>query len=134
MVDGDRKHTESRLALGHGTSNEAEFEILIVALKRIAKYVERRCLDKKAVEIAMRTDSMILANRISGKNKKGLNALRNSLGQAFLGDIEEKISPKKEAERRMARLAQECLDILVHFGSYHIQWTSRDLNVSKFGH
>jgi ribonuclease HI len=122
IVDGKPKHIESRLSLGHGTNNEAEFEILIVALERIVNYVERRKADKKEVEISMLTDSTIVANRISGKNKKGVHALKlNKDCESFLGQVEVKISAKKEAERRMAHLAQRCLDILTQFKSYQIQ-------------
>src|ERR1051325_1066191 len=112
VIDGNPKHKEPRLALGYGTNNEAEFEILIVALERLANYIERRKANNKEVEISLFTDSTIVANRISGKNKKGVKALRlaeDCVG--FLGDVEEHVSPKKEAGRRMARLAQRCLDL-----------------------
>src|ERR1022692_2932055 len=75
IIDGKRKHLEPRLSLGYGTNNEAEFEILIIALKRIANYLERKGVAKNLVEIVMVTDSTIVANRISGRNKKGVAAV-----------------------------------------------------------
>jgi ribonuclease HI len=134
IIDGKPKHKESRQPLGHGTNNEAEFEILIVALERVSNYIERRGVDKKEVEISMTTDSTIVANRISGKNKRGLNALAKATNSEMFSSQVQKISPKKEAERRMAALSQMCLDILVSFKSFQIQWRQRNLNVSKFGH
>jgi ribonuclease HI len=135
LIDGQRKHFEPRLSLGHGTNNEAEFEILIVALERIADYLKRRGTDKKTVEIEMSTDSTIVANRISGKNRKGVFGLKLAQDStSFLGPVEEKLSAKRQAERRMAALAQKCLNVLAEFKSYQIQWIPRDKNVERFGH
>lgn len=135
LMDGKLKHIESRLALGHGTNNEAEFEILIAALERIANYLERRGTTKSQVEISMLTDSTIVANRISGRNKKGMNALKASADcQAFLGAVEECVSAKKQAERKMAHLAARCFALLEGFKSFTIEWHPRSANVVKFGH
>ena len=135
IIDGKRKHLEPRLSLGYGTNNEAEFEILIIALKRIANYLERKGVAKNLVEIVMVTDSTIVANRISGRNKKGVAAVKAAAACAdFLGEVEEKVSAKKQAERKMAALQLECLEVLDGFKSFEISWASRNLNVSKFGH
>jgi len=135
IIDGKQKHLEPRLALGYGTNNEAEFEILIVALKRIANYLERKGVAKNLVDIVMVTDSTIVANRISGKNKRGVAAVKAAVAYAdFLGKVQENVSAKKQAERRMAALQLQCTEILDGFKSFEITWKPRDLNVSKFGH
>lgn len=104
--------TVCNIDLGWGTSNEAEFETLLAGLKWILEKLEVGGFPSKSYWITIWSDSTIVVNRISGRNKTN----------------------KDEPQKRMFDLNAKCLDLLSKFQGYNIQWHNRLANVQKFGH
>lgn len=102
----------SRMELGWGTSNEAEFDILIEALRWTFKQLCLGGFSPSLYEIRLFTDSTIVANRIKNRNCQG----------------------KSEPAKRMGNLTRQCLAKLGVFGLWSIQWNGRASNVERFGH
>jgi ribonuclease HI len=102
----------SRVELGHGTNNEAEFEALIHALH--AMHMDAAANGVEGYRVRMLTDSVIVRNRIEGRT-------RRSIGEAGL---------------RMAVLTKQCHDYLrdKRCVGYRIEWRGRENNVKEFGH
>lgn len=103
---------ESWVELGTGTNNEAEFDILILALSRTLEYLELEAFPPSLYTVHLFTDSTIVRNRLTGANRKN----------------------KKEYEKRMFTLTQEVLELLASFKTWEITWNSRVNNVARFGH
>jgi ribonuclease HI len=97
---------------GWGTNNEAEFETLIAALERTRTYLIDAELPAAAFEVELFTDSTIVQNRIAGRNR----------------------TKKSEPQSRMFELNARCLEILILFKGFKIQWNPRSANVERFGH
>lgn len=114
LLDGTRVHKATRLPLGWGTNNEAEFEILIEAVRWVHHNLNEGGFETHKFDLEAFTDSMIVKNRLMGRN---IVFRRNS-----------------EASGRMKRLADRCLDTALKFRSFTAKWNRRDANVSRFGH
>jgi ribonuclease HI len=102
----------NRQELGWGTNNEAEFEILILALNWTVKQLLAEELCPSDFRVVVVTDSTIVRNRINGQNKTN----------------------KGEAQRRMFSRNAGCLKWLRMFSSFTAEWRSRFENVARFGH
>jgi ribonuclease HI len=115
LVDGHRIQRVEKKALGWGTNNEAEFQILIEALTWLEQH-PIASLFPKEYSVTAYTDSKIVSNRLSGKN--------------FI------LTKRKyaEASTRMYNLAFRCLEIAGQFGSFEVEWRGRAHNVQRFGH
>lgn len=111
-VNGIKSLESIRFELGFGTNNEAEFESLIAALDETIKHLVIAGFDSQDFGLKLLTDSIIVRNRINGRNKK----------------------LKSEPELRMYNLNAECLKRLIKFKSFDCQWRSRIENVAAFGH
>lgn len=111
-MNGFVVHRTHRIQLGYGTNNEAEFEMLLMALEWTRNQLQREGLDCSRYHLEMMTDSMIVRNRVSGRNRTN----------------------KTEPQQRMNRLANACLEYLKDFGGYEIIWNRREANVVLFGH
>jgi ribonuclease HI len=101
-----------RSQFGRGTSNEAEFDALALALKDTISSLEHEGREPSEFSVSIFSDSTILVHRISGRNKKG----------------------KTEASNRMARYADICRNMLSRFLESRIKWEPRHKNVLEFGH
>lgn len=105
-----------RFDLGHGTNNVAEFESLIMALMALTKAYSNRAISFRSTSLHVITDSMIVRNRLMGKNK---------------------VSKKPEWAARskvMFNLASQCLELMRPFESFVVEWEGRAANVEAFGH
>jgi len=105
-----------RFGLGHGTNNEAEFEALEAALMATIAYLSVIHTPTPENRVVIFTDSMILRNRLMGKNrifKKAKHA---------------------ESSGRMYRKAARILELLAVFHSFEVIWRNRETNVARFGH
>jgi ribonuclease HI len=102
----------SRMELGFGTNNEAEFEILIEALKWTVRELFKGGYAPSHYCLEMFTDSTIVEGRLKKQNCGG----------------------KGEAAQRMGKLAGQCLAHLTLFKRWSIHWRQRDNNVARFGH
>ena len=112
MLDGTSVKTISEMALGWGTNNEAEFEILIVALEVTLHLLEDYGFDPKHYRVNLFTDSTIVRNRINGSNR----------------------TCRSDPQRRMFERATCCNGFLARFGTSEIHWHRRENNVARFGH
>lgn len=111
-LNGKLVHQSNRVELGWGTNNEAEFEALIMALEWAHDNLGRDGYQPKDFDVHMITDSTIVRNRINGRYRGG----------------------KGEPAQRMARLCGMCREYLAKFRSDEIEWMSREVNMSTFGH
>ena len=112
VLNGCQVVKVSRMELGYGTNNEAEFETLIEALRWVTRQLSVGGFDPRGYVISMFTDSTIVANRINVKNT----------------------SLKGQPAKRMAALTKTCLSYLVMFDDWTIEWNPRESNVERFGH
>jgi ribonuclease HI len=103
---------ESRFELGHGTSNEAEYESLERALKALMDYLWNRGVPLGEHEIQMFTDSKGVVGRISRNNQK----------------------VKTEPQQRMEAFAERCRECIDFFKAGSIRYRKRKHNVARFGH
>ncbi len=117
----------SRLELGHGTNNEAEFLILETALDKLLQELAIADFQPKVFFVVMQTDSMIVRRRIASVN-----------ANRMYSENDPRLSPEKRYGRsrsnRMSELAMRCHQMLAQFGGHSIQWASRERNVEAFGH
>lgn len=102
----------SRIELGWGTNNEAEFDILIKALKWTVNNLTSGGFRAGAYSLRLFSDSTIVVNRISKRNQRGSG----------------------EASMRMASLCRVCLSLIDQFQDCEITWNGRAKNVARFGH
>lgn len=106
----------NRFQFGHGTSNEAEFNALHLALEHLTDYCGKHGVARDSVSVEMLTDSTIVRNWIQRYDAV-------------------KVAKITEARRKvMAEHAAACLEQLRHFHSYEIEWNGREANVAVFGH
>jgi ribonuclease HI len=113
LFNGRQVAFVSRLELGLGTSNEAEFQILERALAWTVDAIKDSGNSPSVFSVELFSDSRIVINRLLG-NKKGKD--------------------KKEAQIRMKQCAAKCLEYLIRFKSFDATWESRWSNVARFGH
>lgn len=104
--------TASRISLGWGTSNEAEFDSLIEALKWVTDNLAVAGLPASRFNLMMFTDSTILTRRLNL----------------------EITTSKSEAQQRMTALSATCRSYLSNFKSWNVNWHNRHENVRRFGH
>ena len=117
VLAGDRTLVRRiRFDLGLGTNNEAEFEALEAALAATIIFLRGTPVNVWDYWLVIFTDSMIVKNRMMGKNV-----------------IHKKKSWAGSSER-MFNLAKRCLDLADQFGSFRVEWRSREMNVARFGH
>lgn len=102
----------TRIELGIGTNNEAEFDILLHALKWTHESLVKAGMSDGAFDLKLFTDSTIVRNRIAKQNCSG----------------------KSEPAARMARLTEQCLALITAYKSAEIKWQARAENVARFGH
>lgn len=112
QLDGEKLRIVNKQELGRGTNNEAEFETLILALEWTLQSLLDYSYDPKLYHLRIWTDSMIVKNRLNGRNKAN----------------------KSEPQRRMFNLATRCRMITDRFMSMDILWKGREHNVALFGH
>lgn len=112
LLCGRSVKVESRVELGYGTNNEAEFNILIRALDWTLDELDRAGFSPKAFSLWLHTDSTIVRNRLLGRNQ----------------------TIRTESQRRMQWLADDCLALIRQFGHVRVDWNGRELNVARFGH
>jgi ribonuclease HI len=102
----------SRVELGWGTNNEAEFEIFETSLK----WTLRRLMDSGNTPdqfmLEAFSDSTIVVNRLMRRTTSG----------------------KKEPQHRMANCCAKCLNYTKTFADFKAFWNGRKTNVDKFGH
>lgn len=126
QINGFEAHKESRLPLGRGTNNEAEFKTLIAAIQKTCVFVEQSRMDKSDITVDIVTDSKIVMNRVSGRRRNTPGMLRR---------YEEQYGKKAvESAQRMQALAEQCIKPLILFHAYEIRWAPREHNVNRFGH
>ena len=114
LLDGVSVKKVLRQSLGHGTNNEAEWEIIIEALHWTLNALTEGGFSAIDYNIKMFTDSEIVRNRLMKKNK-----------------IFKKYP---ESSKRMFDLANRVLGLLIKFKSFNVTWESREFNVARFGH
>ena len=102
----------SRIELGYGTSNEAEFDSLIEALKWTTSNLAIAGLNPNIFTLKIYTDSQILQRRLN------LNITTS----------------KSEAQKRMSALSATCHVYLSVFRSWNVNWRQREANLKRFGH
>jgi len=105
-----------RLEFGHGTNNEAEFNALRAALEDLRHWSVITGFDLSDATVLVMTDSMIVKNRLMGKNR-----------------IHKKAA-WRDASERMFNLANEVLGYSPLFHSFTVEWKPRETNVARFGH
>jgi len=113
MFEGGRIIQQERIEFGHGTNNVAEFMALIAALQTLSEQPE---VQLSKLEVSIITDSMIVKNRLMGKNR-----------------IHKKAAWRERSEA-MFNLASECLKYLTCCRSFKAEWRGRESNVAMFGH
>lgn len=111
--DGKIIGEKIRFTLGHGTSNEAEFDALILALDALNDYCEFHSLNKADINVFILTDSTIVRNRINYTRRR---------------------ADKNERSRAMTALTDLCKQKLQGFASFQANWNPRRHNVETFGH
>ncbi len=112
ILNGRQLHRISELELGRGTNNEAEFEILIEALKWTVDAIRAFGNEPIDFDLELFSDSTVVINRLAGRFSK----------------------VKTEPQQRMAARANECLKRLILFRSFKAKWRGRESNVKRFGH
>jgi ribonuclease HI len=113
----------TRFALGIGTSNEAEFESLLMALERLNKWVAEFQFDPRAWHIRVITDSTVVRGHLLNTYKAEKENPHN-LGKVVA------------ARRRnvMIEFGNRCKKMLRTFGGFEVNWQDRQNNVDAFGH
>ena len=106
LLNGKSIRKMSKIDLGRGTENEATFEALIHALDWICLTMDRSGLeaDLEAYSVKMFTCSTIVRNRIMNARTGGSDDCSISMG----------------------RLTKICLDLLIGFKDYSIEWNSSE--------
>ena len=112
-LDGKKVGEKNRVDFGLGTSNEAEWDSLLLALGRLKSELETTQVTPSQCELLIFTDSTMVKNRLLGKNK---------------------ISKKYPRSAVMFELANKCLEVMRQFGRFNVVWERRDSNVARFGH
>ena len=112
QLEGRTVFKASRIELGYGTSNEAEYDTLNSALKWTHENLMVAGLPMIKYSATVYTDSTVVHGRISSRSTKG----------------------KGEAAARMIALSKQCLARLAYFGHWQIVWQGRQGNVDRFGH
>jgi ribonuclease HI len=102
----------NRVELGWGTNNEAEFEMLLMALDWSVNSLIVGGFNLRDFAVVMFTDSIIVSNRISGRNR----------------------TCKSEPQQRMFDLSERCLSKIRQFRQFTIHWEGRTENLKRFGH
>jgi ribonuclease HI len=116
LIEGGWRFKADREAFGHGTNNEAEFNALQSAINKISKAAAAGFIEPKNHCVMIETDSVIVRNRLMGKNK-----------------IHKKLEWRTASER-MFNLAEAALKTLREFSYFEVIWKRRDSNVARFGH
>lgn len=111
-LNGQVVHRVSRMELGWGTNNEAEFEALLAGLEWTRNELDRGGFRREQFFIQMFSDSQIVVNRINGRNRRN----------------------NGEPQQRMGLRTEMCWEQLDGFYGYSIHWNKRDMNVALFGH
>ena len=112
MMNSRSVFKASRIELGHGTSNEAEFDSLQAALDWTVDDLAKAGLDPSVFTVRLFTDSLILTNRLKARKCDG----------------------KGEAAKRIGKLTRRALAQLTKFHLWAVEWHSRTNNVARFGH
>lgn len=102
----------SRIELGWGTNNEAEFEIFVKALLWTDTELKRAGNTPDQFHLEAFSDSITVINRLKGIAKAN----------------------KKDAGRRMQSRSDKCLSFARKYLSFEVYWNNRRHNVNKFGH
>lgn len=105
---------EREVDFGPGTNNVAEFRALQSGIIAAWNYVQENDLRPADWRIRIYTDSTIVRNRLQLHRKKP--------------------PTKNEAQQRLNRWSAACLELLIRFGSFQIDWLPRHHNVATFGH
>ena len=116
LAEGQVLARGHRIPFGHGTNNEAEFDALQAGLRATADALRASERDLRQVRLQAFTDSTIVRNRLTRKNK-----------------VHSKPS-WRESSQRMYDLARRALDVLEGFGAFTVEWVPRERNVERFGH
>jgi len=112
LIDGRPVAKVTRLEMGWGTNNDAEFMILERALAWTAEALAGAGNTPGQFTLAVFSDATIIVNRLNGRNK----------------------TAKTQPQQRMQRHAVACLKWMTQFKSYRAMWNGRAVNVAKFGH
>ncbi len=110
LLDGRSVHKITRLDLGHGTNNEAEYETLIEAVRWTYLNLLSGGFHPDQFCVEVFTDSSIVRNGVMRPARR------------------------KNRSGRMIALAEKCLLIARHFKSFTARWNPRQKNVNRFGH
>lgn len=116
LFDGCFLLQVQRKSFGVGTSNEAEWDALLAALKLLHDSCARAFVLKSRVKVQIFTDSTIVRNWINGFERANPEKIKNDRRQV------------------MFAYAKNTVELLKAFHSFKIEWNSRDVNVEKFGH
>jgi ribonuclease HI len=111
-LNGRQVALMSRLQLGWGTNNEAEFEIFEAALKWTVANIKQAGNEPSTFVLEAFSDSTIVVKRLN----------------------KEVRSRKKEPALRMAKCAVKCFNYTREFQDFKIHWNGRIENVNRFGH
>lgn len=98
-----------KVALGEGTSNQAEYRTMILAIRRTLELLDVAGMEPKKFCITITTDSEIVAARVNGEPVVNGNRILRELGA----------------------VAQELLE---KFKIYSAKWMDRSNMVELFGH
>lgn len=112
VLNSDTIQLVSQVELGWGTNNEAEFDMLLLALQFAVSSCADYGYSLYQTSIEVFTDSTIVANRINNRA----------------------IGGKGEPAQRMGRLTKCCLHYMDQFSSAITYWQRREANVTRFGH
>ena len=117
ILNGDRElFYRSRVPLGFGTNNAAEFESLQLALTTLIQDMVECGANPKKYSLYVETDSKIVWYRLTKKNK-----------------IHKKPAWRESSER-MYHHACACLSDMAKFKKFEVVWKRRDANLARFGH
>jgi ribonuclease HI len=105
-----------KIPFGFGTNNEAEFDALELGLKDSLEVLRENNINPALVLLEIRTDSMIVRNRMMGKN------------------VIHKTPKWQASSKRMFELASRCLKLCQAFKGFEVKWVGREANVAEFGH
>lgn len=105
---GGRVLLGSRLALGRGTNNEAEYRALIAGLEALLAELERSGLEPRGVRLEVRGDSLLVLQQLAGA--------------------------WKAREPRMLSLRNRAQELLSRFGDVRLRHQDRALSVAALGH
>lgn len=111
-LNGKQAALVSRLELGFGTNNEAEFQILEAALAWTANMIVVAGNSMADFDLEVISDSTIVVNRLLGRNT----------------------TRKSEPQQRMAKHTANCLSYAIMYKSFKAKWRGREANVMLFGH